>query len=111
MPKSAAAARNHASEWQLDDNTEGSQEGRLGTGAGLPSRDLESLMEQMSIQIAGMSCGGCVNSVRKALTRLPGVQVRQVDIGRATVAYDPSVTGPESIRRAIVNAGFEPQEG
>jgi copper chaperone CopZ len=68
-------------------------------------------MEQMSIHIAGMSCGGFVNSVRNALTRLPGVQVRQVEVGSATVAYDPSVTSPESVRAAIVNAGFEPQEG
>jgi copper chaperone CopZ len=72
---------------------------------------MESQMEQMSIHIAGMSCGGCVNSVRNALTRLPGVQVKQVEVGSATVAYDPSVTGPESVRAAIVNAGFEPQEG
>jgi copper chaperone CopZ len=68
-------------------------------------------MEQMSIHIAGMSCGGCVNSVRNALTRLPGVQIRQVQVGSATVAFDPSVTSPESVRAAIVNAGFEPQEG
>jgi copper chaperone len=67
-------------------------------------------MEQMSLRIAGMSCGGCVSSVRNALTRLPGVQVRQVDVGSATVAYDPNVISPESVRRAIVNAGFEPQE-
>ena len=67
-------------------------------------------MEQMSIRIAGMSCGGCVNSVRNALTRLPGVQVREVDIGSTRVAYDPNVTSPESVRRAIVDAGFEPQE-
>jgi copper chaperone len=98
------------SEWRLDDNHRSSQEGRLGSGAGLPSRDLESLMEQISIQIAGMSCDGCVNSVRNALTRLPGVQVRQVDVGSATVTYDPGVTSPESVRRAIVSAGFEPQE-
>jgi copper chaperone len=66
-------------------------------------------MEQMSLKIAGMSCGGCVNSVRNALTRVPGVEVRQVEVGTATVAYDPSLTGPESLRSAIVKAGFEPQ--
>ena len=67
-------------------------------------------MEQMSIPIAGMSCGGCVNSVRNALARVPGVQVQQVEVGSATVEYDPGVTGPESVRHAIINAGFEPQE-
>jgi copper chaperone len=66
-------------------------------------------MEQMSIRIGSMSCSGCVNSVRNALTRLPGV-VKQVEAGSATVAYDPSLTSPGSVRSAIVKAGFEPQE-
>jgi copper chaperone len=65
-------------------------------------------MEQMSMKIAGMSCGGCVNSVRNALARVPGVQVRQVEVGSATIAYDPEVASPESVRSAVVKAGFEP---
>ena len=65
-------------------------------------------MEQLSIKIAGMSCGGCVSSVRNALTRLPGVQVQQVEIGTAVVKYDPKLSTPESIRSAILKAGFEP---
>ena len=67
-------------------------------------------MKRLSLRIAGMSCGGCVNSLRNALTRLPGVQVTQVEIGSATVMYDPGVASPESVRREIVSAGFEPQE-
>ena len=65
-------------------------------------------MEEVSLKIAGMSCGGCVTSVRNALARLPGVQVRQVEVGSATVAYDPSLSTPEAIRSAVVKAGFEP---
>ena len=64
--------------------------------------------EQISLRIAGMSCSGCVNSVRNALTRLPGVEVREVEVGRATLAYDPDLSTPESIQSAIVKAGFEP---
>ena len=67
-------------------------------------------MQQITITIAGMSCSGCVNSVRNALTRLPGVQVEQVEVGSAVVSYDPGVTTPESIQSAIVKAGFEPWE-
>jgi copper chaperone CopZ len=66
-------------------------------------------MEELSIRIAGMSCGGCVSSVRSALARLPGVEVRRVEVGSATLAYDPGLTNPESVRSAIVQAGFEPQ--
>jgi copper chaperone len=65
-------------------------------------------MEQMSIKIAGMSCGGCVSSVRNALARLPGVQVLQVEVGTAAINYDPQLSTPESIRSAIIKAGFEP---
>jgi copper chaperone CopZ len=69
------------------------------------------MMEELTLRIAGMSCAGCVNSVRNALGRLPGVQVRQVEIGQATLEFDPRVSTPESIQSAIVKAGFEPLAG
>jgi copper chaperone len=65
-------------------------------------------MEELTLRIAGMSCAGCVNSVRNALGRLPGVRVRQVEIGQATLEFDPRVSTPEAIQSAIVKAGFEP---
>lgn len=65
-------------------------------------------MQRISIPIAGMSCGGCVNNVRNALARIPGVQVEQVTVGSATVAYDPAVTSPEALGAAIVRAGYKP---
>ena len=65
-------------------------------------------MQRISIPITGMSCGGCVSNVRNALTRLPGVQVEQVKVGSATVAYDPAVTNPEALRAAIARAGYKP---
>jgi copper chaperone CopZ len=68
-------------------------------------------MQQLTLRIAGMSCAGCVNSVRSALARLPGVQVRQVEIGQATLEFDPTISTPESIQSAIVKAGFEPLTG
>jgi copper chaperone len=71
---------------------------------------LESQMEQLSIKIAGMSCAGCPESVRHALTRLPGVQVRRVDVDSASVIYDASVTSPELMRSAIVKAGYKPHQ-
>ncbi len=65
-------------------------------------------MQRISIPIAGMSCGGCVSNVRNALARLPGVQVEQVKVGSAIVAYDPAVTSPDAIRAAIAGAGYTP---
>ena len=65
-------------------------------------------MQRISISIAGMSCGGCVTSVRNALARLPGVQVEQVKVGMAAVAYDPGLITPDIIREAIAKAGYKP---
>ncbi|MBS1911478.1 MAG: heavy-metal-associated domain-containing protein [Bacteroidetes bacterium] len=58
------------------------------------------------IEIGGMSCGGCVNSVRKALDRLP-LERKEVEIGSATVEYDEATIGHEAIVAAILDAGFE----
>jgi copper chaperone CopZ len=55
-----------------------------------------------------MSCGGCVNSVRAALSAIPGVADAQVNVGTATVSYDPARTGPGALREAIVQAGYSP---
>jgi len=55
-----------------------------------------------------MSCAGCVSSIRHALARLPGVEVEEVEVGRATLAYDPGLSTPDTIESAIVKAGFEP---
>lgn len=65
-------------------------------------------MTHITLRIQGMSCGGCVNSVRNALIRLPSVEVGQVEVGSATLTFDPKVTSLESVRSAIVEAGFEP---
>lgn len=63
-------------------------------------------MPSLTIPIAGMTCSGCVNSVRNALTAIAGVQQAQVRVGSATVTYDPARTDPEALRGAIVRAGY-----
>jgi copper chaperone CopZ len=64
-------------------------------------------MTEMTLTITGMHCGNCVIRVQKALGALPGVQVKQVEIGKATLAYDPVQTGPDALRKAIEGAGYE----
>jgi copper chaperone len=63
-------------------------------------------MESMMLQIEGMSCGHCVASVKRALEGVDGVQVEQVDVGSASVAYDPSRTDADRITRAVEEAGY-----
>jgi copper chaperone len=69
---------------------------------------MEDVMHSLTIPIAGMSCGGCVNSVRNALSTIPGVADAQVKVGEATVKYDPTITNPEALRGVITRAGYTP---
>jgi copper chaperone len=64
-------------------------------------------MERVSLSIAGMSCGHCVGAVAGALKALAGVRVENVAVGSATVSYDPGVTTPDEITRAVEDAGYD----
>ena len=65
-------------------------------------------MQQLTIAIAGMHCGGCVSRVRQALAAIPGTSVEAVTLGSATVGYDASLTTPEAIANAVQSAGYQP---
>ncbi|CAN5853188.1 hypothetical protein BH11PLA1_BH11PLA1_12400 [soil metagenome] len=41
--------------------------------------------ESITLSIDGMTCGHCVNAVTKALSAVPGVQVRSVAVGTAQI--------------------------
>jgi copper chaperone len=69
---------------------------------------MEDVMHSLTIPIAGMSCDGCVNSIRNALSKSPGVADAQVKVGEATVKYDPAITDPEALRGVITRAGYTP---
>lgn len=68
-------------------------------------------MERVSVQIDGMSCGHCVAAVERALRALPGVDVEQVAVGSATVAYDPAVVSLDRIHAAVRAVGYAPRGG
>lgn len=63
-------------------------------------------MDRMEIKVAGMSCGHCVGSVDSELRKVEGVRVENVDVGSATITYDPAVTAPAAIAHAIEDAGY-----
>ncbi|SFZ76879.1 heavy-metal-associated domain-containing protein [Chitinimonas taiwanensis] len=65
-------------------------------------------MEQV-FQIEGMSCGGCVASVERALRAQAGVQQVAVSLAdkQAKVAFDAAQMDATRLRAAIEAAGFE----
>jgi copper chaperone len=66
-------------------------------------------METTVLKVGGMSCGGCVKSVTKVLTELPGVAKAEVTLqpGEARVEFDPAAVTREAMKQAIDDAGFE----
>ena len=66
-------------------------------------------METTTIKVTGMTCMGCVNSVTRVLTALPGVSKAEVskEAASASVTYDPARVQPEQLKKAIREAGYE----
>ena len=63
-------------------------------------------MEHLNLTIEGMSCEHCLRAVRGRLERTPGVAVDNVEIGSATLRYDPAKTSIDDIEEAIADEGY-----
>lgn len=66
-------------------------------------------METTTINISGMTCGGCTASVKRVLEALPGVSSAEVslDSAQAEVRFDPVKVSREDMSAAINRAGFQ----
>jgi copper chaperone len=65
-------------------------------------------MNEIVLPVSGMTCGGCVNSVHKVLSALPGVESVEVTLtpGQARVVYDAAKVDRAAMAKAVVDAGF-----
>lgn len=66
-------------------------------------------MKTETLTIGGMTCGGCVNNVTKALNAVEGVKNVAVTLhpGEARVEFNESTTAPAQLRAAVRQAGYE----
>ena len=64
-------------------------------------------MERKTLKIDGMSCGHCVAAVRSELEKVDSVKVEAVQVGSATVSYDPSRVGTNQLVDAVADAGYD----
>lgn len=66
-------------------------------------------METVTLTVKGMTCMGCVRSVKNVVEPLPGVSGVEItlDNGQVVVNYDPAKTPLEQIKSAIDEAGYE----
>ena len=65
-------------------------------------------MERVTLAITGMTCGHCVDAVKKALAAVPGVEEVEVTLAppRAVVSCDPSRTTVEILTKATAEEGY-----
>lgn len=64
-------------------------------------------MQTETMNVTGMTCGGCVSKVTQALTALPGVGHVDVALpGSASVEFDERMTSREHLQSAVEGAGF-----
>lgn len=61
-----------------------------------------------TLTVKGMTCGGCVATVKLKLKKTKGVLAYEVSLekGEADVTYDPALTSPETIAAAVSETGF-----
>jgi copper chaperone len=65
-------------------------------------------MELLTLTVSGMTCGGCENSVKRALGRLEGVaEVSASHTAKQVVAtIDPAKVTVEQVKERITACGF-----
>lgn len=63
-------------------------------------------MKTQELTIEGMTCGHCVMSVKKELSKLANVTVEDVQIGKAKVQIDESNVTTEQLAKAVEEAGY-----
>uniref|UniRef100_A0A7N5KFX1 Copper-transporting ATPase 1 n=1 Tax=Ailuropoda melanoleuca TaxID=9646 RepID=A0A7N5KFX1_AILME len=67
------------------------------------------LTQETVINIYGMTCNSCVQSIEGVISKKAGVKSIRVSLanGNGTVEYDPLLTTPEALREAIEDMGFD----
>jgi copper chaperone len=66
-------------------------------------------MQTTILNINGMTCMGCVNSIKNVIEKISGVSGADVSLEnkQVTIRYDPERTNINQFKNAIVGAGFE----
>ena len=67
-------------------------------------------MVTRTFKVSQIHCANCENTIRTALSRLPGVALVAPSAERrdVKVSFDDAKVGEEQLRAALEEAGFEP---
>jgi copper chaperone len=61
---------------------------------------------EKKIHIQGMTCHHCVMAVKKELSKIPGLQLKDVAIGSALLEFDEKKVTASQIAAAVEEAGY-----
>jgi Cu+-exporting ATPase len=64
--------------------------------------------KQITLPVTGMTCANCVATIERNLKKVDGVQVAAVNLSseRATVEFDPNLTGIDKLVQRVEKAGY-----
>ena len=67
------------------------------------------MSEHLTLNVNGMTCGGCENAVKRAVSMVGGVSAVTASHKdhRVTVDFDAAKTNRAAIEKAIETAGYE----
>ncbi|XP_063102191.1 copper-transporting ATPase 1 isoform X2 [Cavia porcellus] len=70
---------------------------------------VQPLTQETVINIDGMTCNSCVQSIEGVISKKTGVKSIQVSLenSNGTIEYDPLLTSPETLKEAIEDMGFD----
>ena len=65
-------------------------------------------MQTEILKVTGMTCGGCVDVVTRALVAVDGVHNVNVTLasGEAKVDFNEKITSPDKLKLAVAAAGY-----
>ena len=79
------------------------------TELGFPTTVIEKATEgEVNVNIKGMTCSSCVNSIESGLLKVPGIEsaVVTLNLGKGKVKFNTSKIGPRDVVEAINSLGF-----
>ncbi len=62
---------------------------------------------ELELTIGGMHCHHCIHAVRRALSTIDGLEIRNVEIGRVRVRVVGAQPDEERLREALRDEGYD----
>ncbi len=69
-------------------------------------------MNEITLNVTGMKCGGCEANIKNSVGSLPGIHSVEASSkeNKVVVSFDEGKTGLDEIKEAIASSGFTVEE-